>query len=399
MISSPGGRRSALRSLCRHCVGLGALLAVDAARAQPAASPDAPEAPLPPRFVRPAIDTDEGGLWAMMDREETRLRRSPFVVRDAALQDYLWSIVCRLAGTHCPDIRMHVVRTPVFNASMAPNGMMQVWTGLLLRMDNEAQLAAVLGHELGHYLERHSVERLRDLKSRTAFAQFLGLFGAVGTLGQLGVLAGAFAFSRDHETRADAVGMRLMQRAGYDGRQAAQVWDNLLLELKVTGGEDAGKRSPMMATHPPVASRHAELLRMAGDRPGESGEPAYRSAIAGHRFTWLQDEIKRGQFEESLNLLDRLLLAAPRDASLLYARGEVHRLRAAASDGERALQDLSGAAGLDGAPLLVHRSLGLLHKQRGDLPAAARAFETYLLLAPDAADAALIRHYLREIAP
>ena len=69
--------------------------------------------------------------------------------------------------------QVHLVRTPLFNASMAPNGMMQVWTGLLLRVDDEAQLAAVLGHEFGHYLARHSTERLRDAKSRSAFGAFL----------------------------------------------------------------------------------------------------------------------------------------------------------------------------------------------------------------------------------
>lgn len=401
MISAARDRRSALRSICGHCVGMGALLALERPSAQPAAAPAEPvlDAITLPRLARPAIDSDEGGLWALMDREEARLRRSPFVVRDAALNDYLRSIVCRLAGDHCPDVRVHVVRTPVFNASMAPNGMMQVWTGLLLRMDNEAQLATVLGHELGHYLERHSVERLRDMKSRAAFAQFLGLFGAVGSLGQLGMLAGAFAFSRDHETRADSLGIRLMQRAGYDGQQAAQVWDNLLLELQVTGGEDVGKRSPMMATHPPLASRRSALLRLAGDRSGDSGEQAYRDAMAAHRLTWLQDEVRRGQFDESLVLLDRLARRAPADAGVLFARGETLRLRATGPDASRALDDLSAAAALPGVPPQAHRSLGLLHRQRGDLPAAARAFESYLSASPEAADAALIRHYLKEISP
>ena len=113
----------------------------------------------------------------MMDRAERQLRRSPFLVRDKALHDYIESIACRLGKDHCPDIRVYIVRTPLFNASMAPNGMLQVWTGLLLRMDNEAQLAAVLGHEIGHYVERHSVERLRDTKTSAAFGTFLGLAG------------------------------------------------------------------------------------------------------------------------------------------------------------------------------------------------------------------------------
>jgi predicted Zn-dependent protease len=82
-----------------------------------------------------------------MDREETRLRRSPFAIRDPALREYVQGIACKLAGEHCPDVRVHLLSTPLFNASMAPNGMMQVWTGLMLRMENEAQ-PAILGHGL-----------------------------------------------------------------------------------------------------------------------------------------------------------------------------------------------------------------------------------------------------------
>src|SRR6185436_15359250 len=141
----------------------------------------------PQRFVRPLDDSEEGGLWALMDREEARLKR----------------IACRLAGDHCPDMRVYLVRTPVFNASMAPNGMMQVWSGLLLRTSNEAQLAAVLGHEIGHYMARHTLERLRDVKQRAAFGQFLGIafaaarIGSVGSLAQLGVMASLFSYGRD----------------------------------------------------------------------------------------------------------------------------------------------------------------------------------------------------------
>ena len=393
-----GGRRAFLRSACKHCVGMGALLPGLSAFGQESAA--AATSPLPAeRFVRPALETDEGGLWGMMDREETRLRRSPFTVRDPQLSQYLQDLVCRLAGDHCPDIRVHVVRTPLFNATMAPNGMMQVWTGLLLRAENEAQLAAVLGHEIGHYLERHTLERLRDLRSRAAFAQFIGMFGLVGAIGQLGALAGAFAFSRDHETRADRLGMRLMTRAGYDGRQAAQVWDNLLGELKITGGEDVGKRSPMMATHPPLETRRDDLLRLAGDGGGNTGAVEYQQVMSRHRFGWLQDEIRRGQFEESLVLFNRFLSRNPDDSQALYARGEVYRLRAGKEDLQESLNDLTRVTALEQAPAEAFRALGLVQKQRTDTASAVQAFEKYLTAAPEAADAGLIKNYIAELKP
>lgn len=396
-------RRAALRWGCRHCLGFAGLAGAMPALAQTMAPPTATDSPAGAssltgaRFARPSLESDEGGLWALMDREETRLRRSPFVVRDKALTAYVQDLSCRLSGDHCSDIRVYVVRTPLFNANMAPNGMMQVWSGLLLRAENEAQLAAVLGHEIGHYLERHSLERLRDAKSRLAFAQFLGVFGAVGALGQLGVLAGSFSFSREHESRADQLGMKLMQQAGYDGRQAAQVWDNLLGELKITGGEDAGRRSPMMATHPPTETRRDDLLRLAGDRPGVTQAQPYRQAIAAHRLAWLQDEIKRGQYEESLVLLERLLKADGSDAELLFARGEVYRLRAGSGDAQKSLADLVEATRQATPPAQAYRSLGLVYRQQADSARAAQAFEKYLAVAPDAADAGIIKNYISEV--
>lgn len=399
MTAAGQSRRDVLRAGCRHCVAAAGFLgSLSAWAADPEAPPDAEDA-WTQRYARPALDSDEGGLWALTDREESRLRRSPFAVRDQALTQYLQKVACKLGRVHCPDVRVHVVRTPLFNASMAPNGMMQVWTGLLLRLENESQLAAVLGHEMGHYLERHTVERLRDAKSRQAFAQFLGLFGVVGAIGQLGMLAGAFAYSREHETRADRLGMRLMLQAGYDGRQAAQVWDNLVGEVEVTGGKDAGKRSPMMATHPPVESRRDDLLALAGPPGGDVGEADFQRAIAPWRLDWLLDEVRRGQYEESLVLFDRLLARNPADIQVCFARGEIRRLRAGPDDLPQAVQDLSAAARHDSAPALTFRSLGLAQRQRQDFAAAAQAFERYLALAPDAADAALIRHHILELKP
>jgi Zn-dependent protease with chaperone function len=387
-------RRSFLRSACGHCLGLGTMAAL------PAFAQDLSSIQVPPRFTRPASDTDEGGLWGMMDREEARLRRSPLTITDKGLRAYLSDLVCRLSEGHCPDIRVYPVRVPHFNAMMAPNGMMVVWSGLMLRAENEAQLAAVLGHELGHYLERHTVEQLRAAKDTAVLSTMVGLVGGLGTMiGQISLAAGMMSFSREHEGRADRMGMRLMRHAGYDGREAAAIWDNLLAEMKITGGKEAGKTGDIFETHPATEGRRDELLQLAGTAGGITGEEAYRKAIAPLRFGWLQDEIKRGQFEESLVLFDRMLKKDPKDVQVLFARGEVYRLRDDGGDVERALVDLNLASGIIKAPAETFRSLGLIHQQRRDNAAATRAFESYLEQAPQAPDAAMVRSYLTELKP
>jgi predicted Zn-dependent protease len=390
--------RRARRGLAGFACGIGFGLGLGLAAAFPALAEDLSSIEVPPRFKRPAADTDEGGLWGLMDREEARMKRSPLTIKDKELQAYLHGVVCRLSESHCPDIRVLPVRTPHFNAMMGPNGVMLVWSGLLLRVDNEAQLAAIMGHEMGHYLERHTVEQLRAAKDTAVVSTMVGMIGGVGTfLGQIGLAANLFAFSREHEARADRMGMRLMRFAGYDGREAAVVWEHLLDEMKVTGGKDAGKTGDIFDTHPVTAGRRDELKELAGSVGGDVGEDRFRKAIAPLRFGWIQDEIKRGQFEESLVLFNRMLMKDPQDAEVLYARGEIYRLRDDSGDAARALADLQGASRMDKAPAETFRSLGLAYQQHQDKPAAAQAFTTYLAKAPQAADAALVRGYLAEL--
>jgi Zn-dependent protease with chaperone function len=350
----------------------------------------------PARFARPELATDEGGLWAIMDREEQRLRRSPFALRDAELQAYVQDITCRLAGEHCPDVRVHLVRTPMFNASMAPNGMMQVWTGLMLRVDNEAQLAAVLGHEIGHYLQRHTLDRLRDIKTRTAFGQFLSLFGIAGIVGQMGLVAGMFAYGREHESEADRIGAALMRRAGYDPVEAARIWENLQLEIKAR--PDGERNSPMFATHPPAEERKQALAEFAAAAPGgEAHAQRWEKHVGRYLHDWLGEEVKRGQHEESIALLTRKIAARPKEAEFLHARAEVYRLRGGEADVPAALADYQAAAALGSEPAETHRGMGMIFQKRAQAPEARASFLRYLEKAPQAPDAAMVKTYMESL--
>lgn len=360
---------------------------------------------VPPRFTRPDPGTDEGGLWAFMDREEQRLKRSSFLVRDPALNKYVAGIACGLAGEHCPEMRVYIVRTPYFNASMAPNGMMQVWSGLLVRMQNEAQLAAVLGHEIGHYLQRDSLERLRDAQSRSSFGLIVGLAlgvvagGTAGSLAQLGILAGGLAYGRDQERMADKIGIALMARNGYAPAEAGRVWGQLLEEMEgaKAAGEDVTSTNILFASHPPVEERK-EVLSAAAKRdwPGaeRTGADEYRAALAPHRMGYLYDEVRRRRFGESLVLFDRLLKASPRDGQVQYFKGEAYRQRGREGDAKLALEAYRAALTMDNTPPEAHRSLGTVLRQTGENAEATRAFQRYLELKPDAEDAEMIRSYL-----
>ena len=361
---------------------------------------------VPPRLQRPDAASDEGGWWSQMDREEQRLRASGFLIRDRALNQYVSGIACRLAGAHCPDLRVYLVRTPLFNAMMAPNGMMQIWSGLLLRMSNEAQLAAIIGHEMGHYLARHSIEMIRSAKTLTAVGHYLGLAlgavrssnaGRIANAADIALLAGFLSYSRDHEREADRIGLELMTQAGYAPLEASHVWEQLLEELRAgpDGGEEFWRVSILFATHPPASERRETLASLAGSATGRTGEAEYRDALAAQRPAFVADELKRRKFFETRVLFERLLKALPDDGEVQYALGEAYRMRDGVGDAQSALEAYRKAQAMRGTPPELYRSMGLLERQLAQHAEARASFARYLELKPNAHDAELIRSYVK----
>ena len=350
---------------------------------------------------RPALDTDEAGLWMQMDNLEKSLRTSGLLVTDQNVNNYIKSIVCRLAGPHCPGIRIYVMQTPYFNASMAPNGVMQVWTGLILRSQNEAQLAYVLGHEIGHYLRRHSVQMWRDIRNKSdilaVFSVATGGYGA--PLAQLVAIASIYAYSRDNEREADEVGFELMVKAGYDPREASLIWEALLKEKQAS---NESTPSIFFATHPSTEER-IETLKELGQKAfareirSEAGTERFLAATIPVRAMLLRDELRRRDFAQSQILLDRLIQTGNGLGELHFYQGELFRLRAEPGDESKARQAYQKALEVGGAPVEIHRAMGLVFFKAGEKASAREAFERYLRERPKADDKEMIQSYLRQL--
>jgi len=352
---------------------------------------------------RPAAGTDERGIWSLMDREERELKTSRFIVRDAQLNNYLRDIVCRLGKDYCPDIRGYIVRTPHFNASMAPNGMMQVWTGLLLRCNDEAQLAAILGHEMGHFLRQHSIQRYRDARDKADFAAFLGMglavagAGSVRPIVDLALVASIFAYSRDQEREADQIGLELMSKAGYAPMAAPEVWEQLIAESKA--GTATRSSAFLFATHPEPEERLGTLREAAAKsdaKEAERGHDRYREKLGGVRQRIVADELALRQYGRSELVFDRLLAQSPDDGLLWYAKGEVCRLRDDPEDVPRARAAYDKAITAGGAPPETYRSIMMIEMKAGARERAQSAFDAYLKLKPDASDAEVLRTLLAQ---
>jgi beta-barrel assembly-enhancing protease len=366
------------------------------------------------------VDEDERGLWQACDKLEDAIAHSNLLVGDEAITDYVEQVLGRLLGEKASDIRTYVVRNPDFNAAMAPNGMMIVHTGLLARMRNEAQLAAVLGHESGHYLRRHSVRSWRDTKTKTAVMSFIALAGAAASSATGSnwydvanainntLLMSLFQFSRDMESEADAYGLRLMHETRYSTNAASEVWSQLIEERKASAAarkkkyKDAARSA--LSTHPPSEDRMLDLVESArelGITPASTGDEyeerteEWRASIARLRPMLIEEQIRLNDSGASLYLLNSLAKEGW-DGTLRYFEGEAYRLRDENGDAARAAESYAAAVQFPNTLPEAFRAHGYAQLKAGNAEEGKRALLQYLALRPDAMDAAVVKFSLQQ---
>lgn len=162
--------------------------------------------------------------------------------------------------------RVRVIESAVTNAFVVPSGAIFVYTALLEQLGTRGALAAVLGHELAHALERHSVEKVGVLCMGSLVVETLGgLFGPSGhaylqrmLLPVLQGLVLDLPYSRALEAEADALGLRLMAMAGYDPQEAVEAWRRMEAAAANGEGEKQQQRQQpweFVSTHPAHESR------------------------------------------------------------------------------------------------------------------------------------------------
>lgn len=354
---------------------------------------------------------DERGLWMLVDEQERSFRDSTVVINDAPLKAYIQQVLCRMVGAvRCQTVRLYVVRDTSFNASMAPNGMMIVHTGLLLRAHDEAELAAVLGHEFAHFELRHTLLGFKQARKAGDIAAWAGVAGAaawayggrgaydtvrVARSVQNAAIGSTFAHTRDQERQADLLSMAYLRASSYDPHCFPDIWDRLLDEADATAHGRRQRstrydRAGFTDNHPTELERTTTLRRLAVamNKPGEDGKARYDMALAGWRAQWIDDEIKRNDFEGNDYLLGQL--AGPDwSPELLFARGELYRARGNPRDLVEAVGFYRAVVARDPTHAEAYRGLGLAQLRSHDASGAA-ALKTYLTMKPAAADAAMI---------
>lgn len=326
---------------------------------------------------------------------------------DPRLQDYVRSVGNRLAAGSDRQLPYEfvVLDNPVPNAWALPGGKIAVNSGLLLQLRDEAELAAVVGHEIVHAAAGHSASQMSKGSLINLGAELLGVAGQQAGLGNLGgqaaqLGAGAWMahYSRSAELEADAYGMDYMARAGYDPQAAVEVQETF---VKLAAGGNSDFISGLFASHPPSQERVNANLRRAQNFPpgGTRNAEAYQSATARLRKdapayeaeTNALAALKRKDASGAINALDQAIAIEPGEGRFWELRGHARAMLKQWSDADA---DFTAAISLNPGYFRHHLVRGALRFERKQYQEAQRDLEESRRLLPTP----LASLYLGEIA-
>jgi predicted Zn-dependent protease len=276
--------------------------------------------------------------------------------QDRALQDYIQHAGKTIAATtHRSQMpyNFHCVNANYVNAYAFPGGTIACTRGILLELENEAELAALLGHELGHVNARHTAEIMSKAQLASMAVGGLAILTSAtvgstagnlaGQLGQLGSGALLASYSRDNERQADNLGMEYMTRSGY----GPQGMVGLMEMLNSMNRSHASAAELLFATHPMSSERYETSVRHATqDFETYQGQPLYRDRYmdqtAGLRkikgaIKNMQDgeaAMGKEQYSQAEGLFKQALDQAPNDYTglLLMAKCQLVQKKNAEAD-------------------------------------------------------------------
>lgn len=378
-----------------------ATLPLAAALAAPSAS--AADYGLPP-YVHAYEPTtvDERGLWMEADENERIVRDSALLMRDENLSKYVKKVLCDTVGEdRCRGVRVYVLEVPQFNASMTANGTMRVWTGMLLRVQNEAELASVLGHEFAHFELRHTLNGYKQRRGAGDVAAWLTVLGAGANMStgllQTALVGSMFRYSREQEAQADLLGLKYLGNSPYPPKAAADIWKYMMAEndARTIGRGQKPKRdyaAGFFDTHPANFERATYLAAEAAKlgKEGDLRTKEYREVLRPFLPQLLAAQVKSNDFGGTEYLLQTMSGVEGWTGDLLFARGSLYRQRANPRDLATAASFFREAIGKGYANPVAYRELGLSLLRNGEQMDGRAALQQYLSLSPNASDKGVI---------
>lgn len=344
------------------------------------------------------ISTDQEIAIGQQNYGPYRQAQGGDYVADPEVRRYVQGIGQRLAAVSDRQLpyEFNVINDSTPNAWALPGGKIAVNRGLLVEMESEAELAAVLGHEIVHAAARHGAQGMQRglLLQGALIASSIALsdneYRGVALAGaQLGAGLIKQKYGRDAEREADYYGMRYMHRAGYDPAEAVDLQETF---VRLAEGRNPGWLEGLFASHPPSQERvenNRRTVTELNDPGGEIGRDRYRTKMARlirarpayEAYDEAVAALKKDDAAAAMRLVDKALQIEPEEALFHGLRGEI---LAARGDKSAAKQALDQAVALNPDYFKHYLTRGFVRRDQGDRAGARRDFERSVALLPSA---------------
>jgi predicted Zn-dependent protease len=349
-----------------------------------------------------ATSEEEQMLWRQAEKEQALINGSGVLFQDTQIENYLDQIVKKLQkNSISADIsfEIKIIKDPKLNAFALPHGAIYINTGILARMENEAQLATLLAHEMIHCTHRHSLRALRKIKERSRQAKPAAVEGFARLLGITGPVASIRRYTRELEVEADRVGLDLVVKANYDPREILTLFELLKQEMKTDGVEE----SYYFGTHPKIEQRIENVNKWLAENDrinvtGLKNTVEFQTKLSPLMLENARLDLRQGQFSTAQNAVKKYLAVNQDDARAYFLLGEIFRQRGWKNDAATAINYYQKSISLNPSLAESHLAMGLIHYKAGERRRAKKHFESCLLLSPNTADKAYIQGYLKSCA-
>lgn len=336
------------------------------------------------------LQDKERRLWHEAGGFDATIERSGQIYDDKRATAYLQGVMDRLYPEFKGKIQVRIYDSTQLNAFALPNGSIYFNIGMLARIENEAQLAAVLAHEAAHFIERHSFRQRVSAKNLSAFAVSGIPFASLAAISSIS------GFSQDLEREADLKGYERLTKAGYDPHEAHKVFEHLAKEVKALGIEEPY----FFSSHPQLVERIDTFKGLAArqKRGGRVGAPDYNRVVQPIRLEALRKDVGQDRYTSVILVMEDKNMRRYYPAAGYYYLGEAYMRRDEKNDTNKALRAFETAEKLapDFAP--TYKRLGMHYMKAGNKSRARHYFQKYLRLASkDAHDRAYVQQYLSSL--
>lgn len=336
------------------------------------------------------LQEKERRLWHEAAGFDDTIERSDQLYNDKQATAYLQGVMDRMYPEFKGKINVYIYDSTELNAFALPNGSIYFNIGLLARMENEAQLAAVMAHEATHFIEKHSFQQRVSTKNSAAFAVSGIPFSSLAAASSIS------GFSQDLEREADTMGYARLVKSGYDPREAHKIFQYLADEVQALNIEEPY----FFSSHPQLVERIDSFKRMSANHKGRGriGSKSYNRIMTPIRLETLRKDIGQDRYQSVILVMEDNKKRRYYPAAGYYYLGEAYLRRDENGDMNRALKAYEKAAKHSPNFAPTYKRLGMYYLKKGNKHKARYNFKLYLSLAPrDARDRAYVQEYMKTL--